>query len=152
MRTSITSRRSAGRAAVNALVPVIAMAALLTGCGPTTPEEAASTESVALAEALRSQLLVLEPSGVNVPVPAIETLTVLYGADGGIACINAESAFITGFNAGHFGSPSGRRSGVLDPAAIAYDAAVLSTYCPESLERYQAAVEGWASDRTLPGS
>ncbi|MFZ4486182.1 MAG: hypothetical protein ACOYO9_06300 [Candidatus Nanopelagicales bacterium] len=152
MRTSITSRRSAGRAAVHAVVPVIAMAALLTGCGPTTPEEAASTESVAQAEALRSQLLVLEASGVNVPVPAVETLTVLYGADGGIACINAESAFITGFNAGHFGSPSGRRSGVLDPAAIAYDAAVLSTYCPESLERYQAAVEGWASDRTLPGS
>ena len=137
---------------MHALVPVIAMAALLTGCGPTTPEEAASSESVAQAEALRSQLLVLEASGVNVPVPAVETLTVLYGADGGIACINAESAFITGFNAGHFGSPSGRRSGVLDPAAIAYDAAVLSTYCPESLERYKAAVEGWASDRTLPGS
>lgn len=149
MRTPSTARR---QGAMRLGMSAIAVSILLAGCGPTTPEEASSGEAVSLATALQSKLLVLEASGVNVPVPAVETLSVLYGADGGIACINAESPLISGFNAGHFGSASGRRPGVLDPAALAYDVAVLTTYCPDVVEEYKSVVEGWISETTLPGS
>ncbi|CAB4878556.1 MAG: hypothetical protein F2793_05505 [Actinobacteria bacterium] len=152
MPTSNSARRGGRLGVASACASGLALAILVTGCGPTTPEEASSDAAIASAQALQGTLEALQATGVNVPVPAIETLTVLYGQDGGIACINAESAFITGFNAGHFGSASGRRPGMLDPAAVAYDVAVLSTYCPQTLENYKATVEGWATGGTLPGS
>ena len=54
----------------------------------------------------------------------------IYGEDGGIPCINSPSERLTNFNVVHFGSPSGRRPGIVDPAAIAYDEAVLKVLLP----------------------
>ena len=125
---------------------------LLSGCGPTSPDEAASTAATQSAQELQDELTRLAESGVNLDVPDLETLAVIYGEDGGVACINATSPFMTTFNAGHFGSASGRRAGIVDPAAVAYDEAVIQAYCPDSLADYRAAIEGWPTAQTLPGS
>ena len=129
---------------------VAATALLLSGCGPTSAEEAASPAATASALALQSELQALADTGVNIPVPDATTLTVLYGEDGGMACVNASSERLVTFNVVHFGSASGRRPGIVDPAAIAYDEAVLKTYCPDALPTYQAAIKGWTSASTLP--
>jgi hypothetical protein len=125
---------------------------LLSGCGPTSADEAASSAATASALALQTDLRTLADSGVNVSVPDAVTLAVLYGVDGGMACVNAASERLVTFNGVHFGSASGRRPGIVDPAAIAYDEAVLKTYCPDELATYQAAIEGWTTAGTLPGS
>lgn len=143
------------RHSTRALRLAVALAAgsiLITGCGPTSTDEAASPRAAASAQALRGDLQALADSGVNVSVPDVGTLTVLYGEDGGIACINAASERLITFNGVHFGSASGRRPGIVDPAAIAYDEAVLKTYCPAELAIYQGAIEGWTTAGTLPGS
>ena len=137
------ARRSGGRRRSDAL---------LTGCGPTSPDEAASPGAAATAQVLQADLQDLADSGVNISVPDATTLTVLYGEDGGVACVNAASERLITYNILHFGSASGRRPGIVDPAALAYDEAVIAVYCPESLPAFGATVEGWRTASTLPGS
>jgi hypothetical protein len=146
---------NSSRPSTGALRVAVALAAgtmLLTGCGPTSADEAASPAAATKAQALQADLQALAESGVNVSVPDSTTLTVLYGEDGGVACINAASERLITFNGVHFGSASGRRPGIVDPGAIAYDEAVLKTYCPDLLATYQATIEGWQTASTLPGS
>lgn len=145
-----TSPRARSAAAAGSALALLAL--VLTGCGPTSADEATSPAARQSAQSLQAQLQRLSATGVNVAVPDLDTLVVLYGEDGGITCINAESPFQIAFNIGHFGSASGRRAVIVDPSLMAYDKAVITTYCPESLAQYQSVVDGWSSAKTLPGS
>jgi hypothetical protein len=144
MRTTIRSRRWL-------IVAAIAVLTLFgTACssgGTTQKSEVDDPQSQQLAGELQQKL-----KAEGLPVPATQTLTQLYGTDGGVTCTTAESEFQTFNSAVGFGSASGRRPVIIDPQVLKYDAAVLSVYCPDVLSEFQELVKGWQTAATIPGS
>lgn len=130
--------------AVAALLLIVAL--LLGGCaaGTAPASEAKSPEAQQLAAQLGEKLTV-----AGLRVPPTNVLTTLYGADGGLACINAGQPE---HNNGLwlFGSVNPGRRVIVDPKVIAYDEAVIATYCPDKLPAAQAITKGLQTGATIP--
>ena len=119
-------------------------AVILSGCQGSPAEDPDSPEALSKAQQLQEKL---EEAGLA--VPDTDTLVKLYGTNGGVICMYAESDFQTYYNLVHFGN-TGRRPNYLDPSVIAYDMAVIEVYCPEKLDAYREAVEDWETEQVLP--
>ena len=124
----------------------LVMVATMIGCQASPAKDPDSPEALRKAQQLQEKL---EEAGL--PVPDTDTLTRLYGTNGGVVCAYSGSDFQTYYNLTHFGN-TGRRPSYLDPSAIAYDMAVIEVYCPENLDAYKEAVEKWETEQVLPGS
>ena len=130
--------------AVAALLLIAAL--LLGGCaaGTTPASEAKSPEAQQLAAQLGEKL-----TAAGLRVPPTNVMTVLYGVDGGIACINAgQPEHSNGLWL--FGSVNPGRRVIADPKVIAYDEAVIGTYCPDKLPAAQAITKGMQTGATIP--
>jgi hypothetical protein len=121
---------------------ILGVALLLAGCsaGTTTTDEADSDDAKAKAAQLQSAL-----AAAGLPQPSTEVLTTLYGADGGVSCQNVGDLLHTDGLA-LFGNPSHSRRVPVDPKVIAFDEAVISTYCPDLLPAFQSKV----TEQTTP--
>jgi hypothetical protein len=118
---------------------------LLAACGtPVSESEQTSAKAESLAASLQSEL---EAQSLN--VPDAETLTALYGEDGGWSCVVVGDREQTEGLA-LFGSPTYGRYAVMDPSVLAYDEAVIKTYCPESLEAFEDATADLTTETTIP--
>jgi amino acid transporter len=122
----------------------IILVLLMCGCQGSPAKDPGSSEALRKAELLQEKL---EQEGL--PVPHIDTITALYGTNGGIAGIYAGSDFQTYYNLVHFGN-TGHRPTYLDPKVVAYDEAVLEVYCPEKLAHYRDIVEEWKTEELIP--
>jgi hypothetical protein len=122
------------------------VAFVLGGCsaGTTPSQEAGSPEAQQLAQKLSDQL-----TAAGLPVPPMNVLTTLYGADGGVSCTNV-AALEHQNGLTRFGSPSIGRRVIMDPKVLAYDEAVISTYCPDLLPDYKEVVKGLMTATTIP--
>ena len=121
---------------------ILGVALLLAGCsaGTTSTDEADSAKAQELATQLQTAL-----GAAGLPQPSTEVLTTLYGEDGGVSCQNVGDLLQTDGLA-LFGNPSHARRVPVDPKVIAYDTAVISTYCPDLLPAFQAKV----TEQTTP--
>ena len=142
MRISTSHRR---QAAGVALVVGVLLAA---GCGATVPQ---SESSSAQAQELAGQLnQALKQEGLS--APSTGTATALYGEDGGVSCVNVGEAEqrdgLVLF--GHAGQLTYGRRVTMDPSVLAYDRAVIETYCPNELASYKDAVAGLDTEPTIP--
>jgi hypothetical protein len=126
------------------LLVAVLVAVLLAGCGPTSESESSSSEAEKLAKQLQSTL-----KSEDLPVPSTDVLTSLYGDDGGVSCENVDGrAHRAGLDS--FGAPAIGRRVVMDPKVLAYDRAVISTYCPEELDAFEDAVQDLELEETIP--
>lgn len=121
------------------LFALLVLALALGGCtaaATVTQDEANSPEAQQLAQQLNTTLAA---SGLNAPPVAI--LAALYGVDGGASCAALQDGggqAILGmtFN----GDASGRRRAGVSQEVLAYDQAVVQTYCPAQLATFQGIV------------
>ena len=140
----MTEKLQPRRTAVPLVVVVLALALMLGGCRGSPAKDPGSSEALWKAEQLQEKL---EKAGL--PVPDTDTLTALYGTNGGVAGMYAGSDFQTYYNLVHVGN-TGRRLVYLDPGIIAYDEAVLEVYAPENLSAYREMVEEWKMENLIP--
>jgi len=129
------------------------VAALLVGLGlaACTPAGSASgpddDQAVALADELNANLAVLDQPPVDT-----EIATALYGTDGGISCENV-AGLQQEIGLSQFGNSSLHlRRVVLDPSLVAYDLAVVETYCPEKLGDLADVLRELETAETVPTS
>ena len=121
------------------LFALLVLALALGGCtaaATVTQDEANSAEAQQLAQQLNTTLAA---EGLSAPPVAI--LAALYGTDGGASCAALQdggSQAILGltFN----GDASGRRRAGVSQEVLAYDQAVIQTYCPAMLTIFQGLV------------
>lgn len=132
------------RSAVPLIAAALLLVILLCGCQGTPAKDPESGEALRKAHELQQKL---KEAGLS--VPDTDTLTVLYGTNGGVAGIYSGSEFQTYFNLVHFGN-TGRRPVYLDPDVIVYDEAVLEVYSPENLDAYREVVEDWKTEELIP--
>lgn len=116
------------------LVALLAVLAL-GGCAAATvqTEEANSPEAQQLAQQLSDTLTAM---GVTPPATAI--LAALYGTDGGVSCVALQDGgtqAILGLT--YNGDTSGRRRASVSDEVLAFDQAVVQTYCPAQLQTFQ---------------
>ncbi len=129
------------------LIALLAAAMLLLGgcaAGTTPASEADSPEAAQLATQLGEKL-----TAAGLSVPPANILTQLYGVDGGIACTNA-GALEHGNGLWLFGSNHPGRRVIVDPTVLAYDEAVIATYCPDKLPALQTTTQGLQTGVTIP--
>lgn len=126
------------------ILMVLVLVALAGGCQNSPARDTDSTEALRKAHELQEKL---EEEGL--PVPDVDTITALYGTNGGVAAIYADSEFQIYYNLVHFGN-TGYRPNYLDPRVIAYDEAVLEVYCPGKLADYREAVRKWNTKDVVP--
>lgn len=84
-------------------------------------------------------------------LPALDTstATTLYGTDGGVSCENSGD-LQQQLGLSQFGNNSGNlRRVVMDPSIIAYDRAVIETYCPNELSSFQDLVDELDTAETI---
>ncbi len=127
---------------IRGLLAAATLGIILAGCsaGTVPPDTAKSAEAQRLATTLQSAL-----ATAGLPQPDVSVLTVLYGTDGSVSCANAgDTTHVDGLAL--FGSPSHGRRVPLDPKVVAYDEAVILTYCPDKLPAFQKTV----ADQTTP--
>ena len=124
------------------LLTIVAGLFLVAACsaGTNQPDEANSQQAADLAAQLQTKL-----AAAGLPQPSTKVLTTLYGVDGGISCTNV-AGFTQTDGLALFGNPSHSRRVPLDPSVLAYDVAVISTYCPDQLAALQKAI----ADQTTP--
>lgn len=141
MTTRTTARRTM------AVTSLVAAGLLLSGCsaaGTVSEDDAASSTAVELAGQLNESL---EQAGLP-PVPE-GTAVALYGVDGGVSCVNAGELQQT-LSLAQFGNGGAiARRLVMDPDVLAYDEAVISTYCPEELDGFTDLVDGLSTESTI---
>jgi hypothetical protein len=117
------------------------------GCSAATvpADTARSVEAQQLATRLQATL-----AAEGLRQPSAGVLTALYGTDGGVSCGNAgDLAHVDGLAL--FGNPSHARRVPVDPKVIAYDEAVIGTYCPARLAAFQKTVaEQTGPAQTIP--
>jgi hypothetical protein len=130
--------------AIPLIVAALVMVMMYAGCQGSPAKDPDSPEALEKARRLQDKL---EEAGL--PVPDTDTLTRLYGTNGGVACMYSGSDFQTYYNLIHFGN-TGRRPTYLDPSVVAYDMAVIEVYCPENLEAFREAVEEWDTEQVIP--
>lgn len=142
MKGQITHKGSTIAVAILVLMAML----LLAGCsaGTTLSQEANSPEAQQLATQFADKL-----TAAGLPVPPTGVITTLYGADGGVSCANV-AAFQHQAGLTSFGSSAIGRRVIMDPKVVAYDEAVVSTYCPDLLPGYQAYVKGLTTAATIP--
>jgi len=137
-----TSKRSTVRAGIITVALV-----LLGGCvaeGTTSEDEAQSDEAAQLADELNTAL---ESAGL-VPV-ATSTAEQLYGSDGGWTC-EVVGGLDHKLAVNQFGNLSANHRRIfLDPSIVAYDEAVIQTYCPDELDDYQDVIDGIEQKETI---
>ena len=126
---------------------VVAAAVALSGCGQ--PVSSADTGSQQAQEKAAELRTALESAGLT--PPSVGVITALYGVDGGWSCVAVNNRDMhQGFALfGSAGSGLGRRV-VMDPSVIAYDRAVIATYCPGESEAFADYVEGLRTESTRP--
>ncbi|MFN2117460.1 MAG: hypothetical protein ACK2T1_07225 [Candidatus Promineifilaceae bacterium] len=128
------------------LLGTLLLAALfLSGCsGPTSTSERNSPEAQQLAQQLNADL-----AAAGLPEVPTNTLITLYGADGGLSCINVGNLQHR-LSLAEFGSyPIGRRV-FMDPKVLEYQNAVISTYCPDKLTVLEDLVQNLKTADTIP--
>jgi len=120
---------------------------LLAGCAGATIASDVATGDAAQAKAAE---LNVQLESLGLPAVSTETAGALYGVDGGISCLNvAETQHRLGL--AQFGNASGNlRRIIIDPTLIEYDRAVITTYCPQNLEGFEAEVAGLTTATTIP--
>ena len=125
---------------------VMLAALLLSGCAASTTraEVAKSPQAQQLAQQLNATL-----TQQGLKAPSSQVLAVLYGTTGGVSCINAGN-LEHGRGLVLFGSPAIGRRVFADPKLLAYDEAVVSTYCPDKLAEFQNYVNGLTTANTVP--
>ncbi len=143
----MTAMRSrAARPAVRRTVGLVVAGVALCGCtaaGTASDPDSAKAED--LAEQLNERL-----AAVDLPEVDPSTATALYGTDGGVSCKNVaglqqQLAFSQfGTNARH------QPRLALDPSLVAYDLAVVKTYCPDKLDSLIDAIEKLDTEDTIP--
>lgn len=120
---------------------------LLSGCAGAT-----IASSVATSDSAKGKAVALNAELASAGLPSIPagTAGALYGIDGGISCLNvAETQHRLGL--AQFGNASGNvRRIIIDPTLIEYDRAVITTYCPQNLEGFEAEVAGLTTATTIP--
>lgn len=139
-----TRKPGARRYALTLLVAALSLAVLLVGCQGSPAKDPDSPEAFRKALELQDKL---EEKGLR--APHTDTLVQLYGTDGGVAVMYADSDFQKYYNLVHFGN-TGYRPGHLDPDVVAYDEAVLEVYAPEKLPAYREMVEDWETRELIP--
>lgn len=120
---------------------------VLSGCaaaGSTPTDEVTSSTSQQLAAELNTAL-----AQAGLPAVPEGTAQTLYGEDGGISCANVgELQQVLALS--QFGNNSGNlRRVYLDPRVVAYDGAVISTYCPDALDAFTELVDGLDTQQTI---
>lgn len=140
----MTGKPCSIRHVVVLMIVALLLAVLSCGCQSTPAKDPDSPEALRKAEQLQEKL-----RRKGLPAPHTDTLVQLYGTDGGVAVMYADSDFQTYYNLIHLGN-TGRRPVYLDPTVIAYDEAVLEVYAPENLPAYRDAVEEWRTEETIP--
>lgn len=79
-----------------------------------------------------------------------ETATTLYGTDGGVSCENV-GELQHQLSLSQFGNNSSHlRRVVLDPTLVAYDLAVIQTYCPDELDSFADVIDDLETKETIP--
>ena len=133
------------RSATLLLVLLLTAAVVLAGCGGTTPRsESSDPQAQQLAQQLNQAL-----AAAGLPAQPAEIATVLYGVDGGVSCLNVGNReHVAGLSG--FGSNAIGRRGVMDPKVLAYDAAVITTYCPDKLATFQDLTQSLMTAATVP--
>jgi hypothetical protein len=128
------------------LLGILVIAAIfLSGCsGPTSPTEGSSQQAQQLAQQLNTAL-----SAAGLPEAPISILTTLYGEDGGLTCTNA-GQLQNKLGTAQFGSYAIGRRVIMDPKILAYEKAVITTYCPDKLAAYESVVSGLKTAPTIP--
>lgn len=118
----------------------------LCACTPAgTASNPDASEAQELADQLNDNLAAVGLDELDTP-----TATVLYGTDGGVTCENAGelqhelSLAQFGNNALHL------RRVVLDPSLVAYDLAVIETYCPDKADDFEDLVADLDTEETIP--
>ncbi|MBM9461559.1 hypothetical protein JK386_16785 [Nocardioides sp. zg-536] len=124
----------------------VAVGLALSACSATgTADSPDSDRAKQLAKELNDNL-----RDVDLPTVNEESARALYGTDGGVSCENADelqqqlSLAQFGNNALHL------RRVVLDPSVIAYDVAVIKTYCPDRAEDLQKLFDKLDTEETVP--
>lgn len=86
----------------------------------------------------------------GLPTLDTETASTLYGTDGGVSCENV-GELQQELSLSQFGNNSGNlRRVVLDPSLVAYDRAVIQTYCPDKLASFQDVIDKLDTEETIP--
>ena len=127
---------------VRRLLAAAALGIVVAGCsaGTVPPDTAKSAEAQQLATKLQAAL-----AAAGLPQSDVTVLAVLYGTDGSVSCANAgDTTHVDGLVL--FGNPSHGRRVPLDPTVVAYDEAVITTYCPDKLDAFRKTV----ADQTTP--
>ncbi|MCD4526761.1 MULTISPECIES: hypothetical protein [unclassified Nocardioides] len=130
------------RTAALALAAGLALAA----CSPAgTASDPDSAEAQGLAEQLNANLAEL-----GLPQIGLETAEALYGTDGGVSCENIDELQHQ-LSLSQFGNNANNlRRVVLDPSLVAYDLAVIATYCPDKADEFKHAFRKLDTEETIP--
>ena len=125
---------------------VVAAGLALSACTAAgTADNTDSDQAQQLAQELNQNL---EDAGL--PTVDEESARTLYGTDGGVSCENADE-LQNQLGLSQFGNNSGNlRRVVLDPTLVAYDVAVIKTYCPDRAEDLQKLFDELDTEETIP--
>ncbi|MCD9197970.1 hypothetical protein [Aeromicrobium wangtongii] len=130
---------------------VMVAAALGIGLSACTPAGTASDPGSARAERLADELNA-KLARLELPPVDQETATALYGTDGGVSCKNVDELQHK-LSLSQFGSNSlNLRRVRLDPSVVAYDIAVVATYCPDKAGSLRNVLGELETDDTIPTS
>ena len=119
------------------------------GLGGCSAAGTAARDDEARAETLAEQL---GQHLTEARLPALDTSTAvtLYGTDGGVSCENA-GELQHELSLAQFGNNSHHLwRVVMDPELVAYDLAVVETYCPDKLDAFRKVIEGLGTEETIP--
>lgn len=133
-------------AGLRAAALVVAAGVALSACTAAgTSSDPDSDEAKELAGQLNEAL-----AEAGLPEVDTATATALYGTDGGVSCENVDelqqqlSLSQFGNNALHL------RRVVLDPSIVAYDIAVIETYCPDQADDLKGEFDDLDTETTIP--
>lgn len=106
--------------------------------------DSGSDQAKELASTLNENL-----AAAGLPALDTSTATTLYGTDGGVSCENV-GALQQELGLSQFGNNSGNlRRVVLDPSIVAYDLAVIKTYCPDKIGDLQDVIDELETEETI---
>ena len=137
-----TNRPAPARLAALALAAGLALSA----CSASgTASDRDSDRAKELADQLNQNL-----TAEGLPTIDTETARSLYGTDGGVSCENV-GELQQQLSLSDFGTASTHlRRVVLDPSVVAYDMAVVQTYCPDEADELSDELEDLGTEETIP--
>lgn len=124
----------------------VAVGVGLSACTPAgSASDAGSDQAEELSGTLNEHL-----AAAGLPALDMATATTLYGTDGGVSCTNV-GELQQELGLAQFGSGSGKpRRIVLDPSIVAYDLAVIETYCRDKIGAFQDMTDELQTAETIP--